>query len=177
MFMGIRYIYRDAVLEMIRERNLKTLFDDCTVMVYMSKEDALKLTIDMPEGVEMKSLVPGDAEKVNSVWPHASEGSVEFLQYCITYNRSVGIYDHSELVAWCLEHDYYCLLALQVDADHLRKGYGTLVTKAITKKIAEQCDADVITNIVTQNSKSKALFKKAGFKDIDTNSWIGLIEQ
>lgn len=178
MLMGFRNIYRDFVLEFIKEKNLKVLFDDGTSMVHMTKEDALKLEINLPEGVELKRLSPNDAEKVNSVWPHASPGSIEFMRYVITHNESMGVYEQStgELSAWCLTHDYYCLLALQVDENHLRKGYGNIVTKAMTKKLAEQFNVDVITNIIHTNFKSRGLFQKIGFKDIDTNSWIGLIE-
>lgn len=64
---------------------------------------------------------------------------------------------------------------LQVDEQHLRKGYGEIVTKAITKKIALKSEIDVTANITFSNLKSFNLFTKLGFKDIDKNFWIGVI--
>lgn len=179
MFMGVREIYRSAVLEFINEADLKTLFDDGTTMVYLPKEDALNLTFETPEGCEIKSLSVDDTLKVNSIWPHRSPGSEKFIENCIKYNTSIGIYDKSnnELLAWCLEHDYHCLLALQVTEDHKRKGYGSLAVQSITKKISQKHDVDVITNIIHSNVKSLSLFDKIGYKKIDTNSWIGVINK
>jgi N-acetylglutamate synthase-like GNAT family acetyltransferase len=93
----------------------------------------------------------------------------------IENNTNVGLFnENDELVAWCLKLDFGSLAALQVDANHLRKGYGETVTKAICKKIAEECNVDISSNIVHANIKSKNLFAKLGFNEIDNNFWIGV---
>lgn len=65
---------------------------------------------------------------------------------------------------------------LQVDEKHMRKGYGEIVTRAIIKQIATTCNADVTANVEATNKISTKLFKKLGFQDIDTNSWIILMK-
>lgn len=87
----------------------------------------------------------------------------------------MGLFDDKgELVAWCLQLDSCSLSTLQVDEKHLRKGYGEIVAKAICKKIGEESELDVSSNIVHTNVKSLNLFTKLGFKEIDKNYWIGL---
>lgn len=93
----------------------------------------------------------------------------------IENNTNVGLFNETgELVAWCLKLDFGSLAALQVDEKHLRKGYGEIVTKEISKKIATECDVDITSNIVHANFKSKNLFQKLGFQEIDNNFWIGV---
>jgi predicted GNAT family acetyltransferase len=93
----------------------------------------------------------------------------------IENNTNLGLFNESnELVAWCLKLDFGSLAALQVDEKHLRKGYGEIVTKAISKKIAVECDVDVTCNIIHANFKSKNLFLKLGFEELDNNFWIGV---
>lgn len=98
------------------------------------------------------------------------------MEYLIDNNKSVGLFkDNGELVAWCLSMDVGSLSILQVNEKHLRKGYGEIVAKATTKKIALESEIDVTANVVLANFKSLNLFTKLGFKDIDKNFWIGVI--
>lgn len=176
LFMCVKDTYYENLMNFIRNKNLKTLFNDGTVMVHMKCEEAMVQQYKVPDGLVLKDLSLADAEKVNSVWPHRSPGSVKFMESCIEYNKSAGLYDKEtgELLAWCLEHHDSALLALQVDENHLRKGYATIVTKAIIKKIAEEEGIDLIANIILANFKSKGLFEKLGFQEIDKNFWIGV---
>lgn len=93
----------------------------------------------------------------------------------IENNTNVGLFnDAKELVAWCLKLDFGSLAALQVDENNLRKGYGEIITKAMSKKIATECDVDVTANIIHANFKSKNLFEKLRFQEIENNFWIGV---
>lgn len=104
-----------------------------------------------------------------------SEDSVHFIEYMIENNINVGLYDEfDELTAWCLQLDFGSLATLQVDENHLKKGYGSLVAKFVSKQIALENDVDVTANVVLDNFKSMNLFQKLGFKDIDENYWIGV---
>lgn len=163
-------------MNFIASQNFESkLWDDTTVMMYLPKEEALKLQYNIPNGFSVRSLSISNAEKVNSHWPHASEGSVKFIEYIIAFNPTVGVYnENDELVAWCLYHDFSLFLALQTDPNHLRKGYAEIATKALAKKVAEEYQLDSVASIVHNNFKSVNLFTKIGFKQIDTNSWIGL---
>lgn len=129
----------------------------------------------IPPKFSLRSLEKENAAKVYSVWPHRAGSSVNFIEYLIEHNISVGLFNEAmELVAWCLRLDFGSLAALQVDENHQRKGYGMIVTKAICKKIAEENDVDITTNIIHANFKSLNLFNKLGFKDCDNSHWVGV---
>lgn len=59
------------------------------------------------------------------------------------------------------------ILALQTDENHHGRGYGSLVTKAISKQIAS-IGHDVYAGIHEQNAASIALFGKLGFERVGT---------
>lgn len=56
------------------------------------------------------------------------------------------------------------LSTLQTDEEHLGKGYGKLVVKAISKQIADKYQHNICAGIVDENEASKAVFSKLGFK-------------
>jgi len=179
IFLCVREIYRDTIMEFIKSQDLKVLFDDGTTMVHLSHENAVNLQYEVPEGLIIKKLSTSNVDQINSIWPHRLPGSEKFIEYCIEMNLSVGLHDEQtgELLAWCLEHDNANLLALQVDPNHLRKGYATIVTKAITKSIAHERGFDVHTNIVNANFKSLGLFENLSFNKIDKNFWTGAVKK
>lgn len=102
---------------------------------------------------------------------------MSYVEYLIDHCSTKGLFNENrELVAWCLSMPTGSLAILQVDEKHQRKGFGEIVTKAITKKIASESENDITANIVFDNFKSSNLFTKLGFKDIDKNFWIGVIK-
>lgn len=120
-------------------------------------------------------MTESNVKKVNSVWPHRYEGSEEFIAYSIKYHLNVGIFnDDDELLAWSLRYDNGSLGVLQVDENHLRKGLGSLIAKAISRKIAVEEDCDVISLIVHKNVKSLNMFKKIGFTEAGPYTWFVL---
>lgn len=173
-FSGLREIYKTSVLKFIGNEGLKTLVDKNMIMVHMKCEDAKKFQYEVPKGLDIRRLTNHDIEKVNSAWPNRYNGSENLLKYCIDTNFSLGLYDKQsgELLAWCLENDVNSLFVLQVDDNHLRKGYATIITKALSKEIADERELDINANIIYSNVKSMELFKKLGFKVIDNNSFI-----
>lgn len=62
------------------------------------------------------------------------------------------------------------LLALQTDENHLGHGYGSLVARAMSKKIAEM-GHDVYAGVFEVNTPSRALFTKLGFKVTGQFHW------
>lgn len=160
------------------EMNMNILEDTNTACFRISKENALKFEIEIPENFEFKSLTHENIEKINSNWPHRYEGSDKFLVYSIEYHISVGLFDvDKNLVAWCLRYDNGALAILQVDDKHLRKGFGSLVVKEISKQIAAKCDCDVISLVLHENLKSINLFKKLGFEELIGHTWFGLVKK
>lgn len=59
-------------------------------------------------------------------------------------------------LCWCLVFDFGSLAALHVDELNRRKAYGEVVTKAISKRIAEENDVDVTTGYVDGNVRSES---------------------
>lgn len=175
-FMCVKNNLREPILDFIANGSFQaTLWDELTCMMFLSKEDAKMLEIQIPKGIQLRSLSLENADQVNSIWPHAAPGSEKFISHCIKFNPSVGVYNEkNELLAWCLYHDFGCLFALQTDPNHLRKGYGELAVRAIAKKIANELNFDCVGCIILKNFKSMNLFTKLGFKEIDKNFWMGI---
>lgn len=63
------------------------------------------------------------------------------------------------------------LLALQTDEEHYGHGYGSLVTKALSKQVAEM-GYDIHAGVFEGNTASRALFEKHGFKVIGRFNWL-----
>lgn len=119
----------------------------------------------------MKPLDVANVEKVNSAWPQKFEGSEKFILYSIENHLSVGLFDdHDELIAWSMMYDNGALMAVQVDKNHQSKGYGTLIVKSMSRRIAEKYDMDVIAFISGWNEKSLRMFTKLGYKAASTYS-------
>lgn len=60
---------------------------------------------------------------------------------------------------------------LQVDDEYRGRGYGTLVCKAMTKKLGEAGD-DVFGCVFEANTPSRKMFENCGFKIVDKVHWI-----
>lgn len=63
------------------------------------------------------------------------------------------------------------LLALQTNKDHFGHGYGSVVTRAISKQIAE-LGHDLYAGIFEENKPSRNLFEKLGYRSIGNFHWI-----
>lgn len=61
--------------------------------------------------------------------------------------------------------------ALQVDENQKRKGLGSLVCKAMAKKLSD-IDADAFACVNKKNIPSMKMFEKLGFHHIDDVYWI-----
>lgn len=63
-------------------------------------------------------------------------------------------------------------MALQTDKDHYGHGYGSLVTKALSKKIGET-GCDVYTATLETNMACQPLYDKIGFEKLNPKKyWI-----
>jgi GNAT superfamily N-acetyltransferase len=129
----------------------------------------------IPKNLRIESMTEDNVAQVNSLWQHNYEGSDKFISYSIKYHISVGLFDETnELLAWCLRYDNGSVGILQVAKKHRRKGLGTLVSKFLCKRIAEEEDTDVLAQIVPGNVQSEQMFGKIGFKATTPHSWLVL---
>jgi GNAT superfamily N-acetyltransferase len=125
----------------------------------------------IPENFYIDSLTEDHICQINSLWHHRFDGSDKFISYTIKNHKNAGLFNyHKELVAWCLRYDNGSLGILQVAENHRRKGYGSLVTKFLSKKIAKEEKSAVISLIVPGNVKSEKMFEKLGFKNLGQHS-------
>lgn len=135
-----------------------------TNLYKLPKEKSLTLECSAPPGLMLKKLELHHATHINEVWPHRCEGSEYTLKRLIAWNPSIGLFNETgRLLAWSLCWTTGTLAALQVDANYLRKGYGSLVVKAIAKDMATMgmnCQAIVHC----ANEVSNAMFTKLGFE-------------
>lgn len=60
---------------------------------------------------------------------------------------------------------------LGTDKDHRRYGYGSIIVKALAKKVAE-LGQDPYATIFEANTASRTLFVKNGFREIGKAYWI-----
>ncbi|XP_019550971.3 uncharacterized protein LOC109420951 isoform X1 [Aedes albopictus] len=135
-----------------------------TNLYKLPMEKCLTLDCTAPPGVTLHKLELHHATQINTVWPHRCEGSEYTLKRLIAWNPSMGLFDESgRLLAWSLCWTTGTLAALQVDAEHLRKGFGSLVVRAVAKemtKVGMNCQAIVHC----ANEISNAMFTKLGFE-------------
>ncbi|XP_055839996.1 uncharacterized protein LOC129907697 [Episyrphus balteatus] len=134
---------------------------------HIELKKALEFQIDPPEGITLSPIREEDIDIVNRLWPHYHPGSELFVGRLIKFNQSIGAYDENgKLVAWCLLLPFGALGLLQVIDSHKRKGFGSLVVKAMAKINAEK-GIETMAPVVKENAGSLAMFRSLGFQGID----------
>ncbi|XP_035912823.1 uncharacterized protein LOC118512459 [Anopheles stephensi] len=168
--------HRKPVIDVIAAKNLQKEYDSETYLYYMPKADCDALQLSVPEGFELKALSAEDAVKANELWPNRHQGSLFFLQRLAARNANVGLYEcaSGKLVAWCFRLQAGPLGALQVDADYLRRGFGTVVAIATAKQIAA-LGHDCFALVNAANVPSKKMFERIGFKHDGEAYWLRTI--
>lgn len=170
------------ILDFISERQLgKIKFIDDLFVMRLKQEEALKLEINIPEGFELKKLSIEDLTKIHSIWSIKSlfvMDTKKYIEHCIQTNINVGLFDkNNELLAWIMTFDFLSLMHLYTISDHRRKGYASLMVKAISKKMANELNCDITAFVALENSKSLKLFKKLRFEQDEGCSWLGFGEE
>lgn len=126
-----------------------------------------------PDGIELRPVTRySDIQKADSVYPRHSSNSLAYIERMANYNINIGAYNkEGTLVAWIFRTATGFLSALQTDKDHLGHGYAALVTKYVSKKIAEM-DQNIYAGIFEANHPSRKLFEKLGFTITGRVHWI-----
>ncbi|XP_030245214.1 uncharacterized protein LOC115564723 [Drosophila navojoa] len=170
---SIPFRHIEALEQVVNAKQLRVQYRDLTDLYYMPQKEAAALEADIPAGYYTKSLSEQDAELINEEWPNRHEGSLYFIRRQIRLCVSIGLYaaDTNELVAWCIRLQGGYLGALQVRATHMRRGFGSLVTKKISQRIAA-LGQDVMALVNPHNIASNAMFTKLGFQVIDQCLWL-----
>ncbi|XP_071454941.1 uncharacterized protein [Hetaerina americana] len=131
---------------------------------WLPPETAKKFKVDVPTGFTISRLDPSHASTVNSVWPYASASSLALVYDTILVNETAGLFEekNSRLVSWIL-HVYYGLGMLYTEKEYRRRGYGTIMVKALSKRLAEN-GAEINLLAKEDNVEANSVFQKLGFQ-------------
>ncbi|XP_055307319.1 uncharacterized protein LOC129571539 isoform X2 [Sitodiplosis mosellana] len=173
-FLSVRPALRPIVREALSSISVEIVTDEPTLLCYMRKEEALKIKVHPPDGIQLRQITKdSDIEKVNAVWPERNENSFQFLKRMIMNNICIGVFreEDGRLLSWNLRLPTGLLGVLQTDQEFYGRGYATLVKKAIARKVAESGD-DIYYDIFANNTAARNLANKLGFKIIGEVYWI-----
>lgn len=122
----------------------------------------------------MKSLEPCHAQLVFDNWPFKHLTTLQDVTDEIVQLPSAGVFlkDGDDLIAWMTCHPPNGMSRLFTTEQHRRKGYASLVTKYITKRMA-QAGYYPYVNIVAGNPVTAKFFESVGFRYLDAGHvWV-----
>lgn len=169
----------DVVKKVLDKKNSNWYIFTPETICGISREDVRKFDVNVPDHLILKTLQQKDV--INENWPHQYEGSYNYILSNVLLNGGLGLYNRSDnkLIAWAVINEFYCPGFLHCIDQERRKGYGSLVFRALCKKkIVEKDNLDVYTIFLDDNSASRGLFiDRLGFKTINTLRWIEITTQ
>lgn len=74
-------------------------------------------------------------------------------------------------MSWVMKYEYGDVAVLQTDQEFKRRGYGSLVTKALTKMLVQN-DDEVYAFAVVGNTASETMFQGIGFRYAGSYNFI-----
>ncbi|KAH8419374.1 hypothetical protein KR222_010038 [Zaprionus bogoriensis] len=168
--------YIATVLKVIDDKQLTIGFHHNSNLYALLAYQPGLLPVDCPEGFQLRRLSEEDALVIDHEWPYSQEGSLYFMQRQIRLCASMGLYEEAtqKLVAWCIRTQDGLLAALQVDSAYKRRGFGSLIVKALCRHISELGD-DVTAEVYASNKPSVNMFTKLGFQIIGQCYWINVL--
>ena len=117
------------------------------------------------DNVYVKSLERCHAQQVYDHWPYKSSALPSEVADEISQLPSAGVFlkDTDELVAWMMCHPPNGMSRLHTMENYRRRGYASLVTQYLSKRVA-QAGSLPFVNIVVENVSSQKFFQSMGFK-------------
>uniref|UniRef100_A0A182T8E3 N-acetyltransferase domain-containing protein n=1 Tax=Anopheles maculatus TaxID=74869 RepID=A0A182T8E3_9DIPT len=164
-------LYRAIVLEVYQLHRLEAAFDSADVIYHLPQQVARHFRYDLPVGLTLKRIPPHYASFIYNQWLNKSVGTEYFIERLLRWNVSMGLFCEGvrEPLAWCIRTQNGALGLLGVVAQ--RKGYGSLVIKAIARRLAEQ-GYSTYASVRLTNVASRQLFEKLGFRIVGEASWL-----
>lgn len=158
----------------VQEKGHRVFSGDEYAQVWLPPAKAKLLTeVTPPEGFHIKKLESQHAEIVNKYWAYARAGSEEFVRDTIILNEGVGLFTdkNDALVAWNTVQHFRGLGMLYTLEEYRKKGYASLVTRALSKILSDK-NIDPYACILTTNQPSLTTFAKLGFERICSVYWM-----
>lgn len=165
---------RSSLYELVAERALRLKsWSDC-INYWMPKEEAAKLSYEVPNDVQLKPLEKEHGRILNEWWPFRYKASLRYMESAIEHNLGLGLFDKStgELVACVFINDHNAVGHLYTVPDRNNRGYGSTLAKALIRYIAVQYNQHVHTFITGSNERSVRLFEKIGFMAVSQTEWL-----
>ncbi|XP_063905081.1 uncharacterized protein LOC135124140 [Zophobas morio] len=176
VFFCVHEKHLPTVEQVAKERNLRLSKAPLPYLIFALNPSKATFALDCPPDVYVKKLDPTLSDKINSVWPHKYPGSENYVSGLIEMNGGYGVFLRSsnEMVAWVVKHCFGHIGVLQTDEKHKKKGYGSLVTRALALEILDEGHWPFGT-VYPDNAGSIKLFEKLGFERIGFASYMDII--
>jgi GNAT superfamily N-acetyltransferase len=174
LFTAVNRRFHKMMYEIFEAKNVRVKIDNFCSSIWMEKKKAASYDFTVPDNVEMKNLSVDDGKRINDVWPYRYPDSERFIKSLIRLNGGIGIYDGGELVSWILKIECFGLGLLQTLDEHQGKGYARLLTRALSKQIADDDDEDVILFASYGRPKTVDLYIRYGFQHVCYTHWMYL---
>ncbi|KAF2894192.1 hypothetical protein ILUMI_11982 [Ignelater luminosus] len=130
----------------------------------MSYKKARNLQINCPPEVYIDTLDSSHAELINFHWPHKYKDSENYIATLIEMNGGYGVFlkSNGALVTWIVRN-LLGLGILQTLDEYKRRGYGSLITKVLSKEIGKE-GLDPMGSVLKSNISSQRMFQNIGFE-------------
>ncbi|XP_055593801.1 uncharacterized protein LOC129748220 [Uranotaenia lowii] len=164
---SIRQCHRPALEEVFRALQIELAWQRVSKVYRLAGEEAAKFEFAIPQGMYMDRMKVEHAPMANELWSHRCQGSEFYMKRIAAWNPSVGLFDENgEPVAWCFVWPTGAIGPLEVTKKHHRKGYGTIIAKAIAQELAK-IGRNCYATILSSNMASQTMFDKIGFHEVD----------
>lgn len=161
----------DALMEKVN--CIGELLSDCSYYM-MTNEKALEQSYEVPNDLILRELDPSYSTLLNERWVHRYPNSEKYIELLIRLNGGLGLFnkDDDEIVGWVVKNEFAGVGHLQTMPKYRQKGYGMILAKAMTKKIALDDGGTVHAFIVDKNTNSRLLFGKLGYEILAGSNWV-----
>ncbi|XP_066249165.1 uncharacterized protein [Euwallacea similis] len=180
LFYAIHEQFSSKIAEVFTETtNYEVEFDEVEMWA-LDQEEALTFTSkdwEIPAAY-IEEMVSSEITLINSVWPHRYRDSENKHRDWLTVGLGYGVHLKStgNLVAWVKTSCLGQLCALQTLEEYKRRGYAAALIKRMSYELAKT-DLDPCALVTLENTASKNLMKKLGFKKLYNCVFIGVFNK
>lgn len=154
--------------------NCEKFFSTDSRLYIYSKGKALDLEVNLPPNFSVRALTEDLIPQINENYPNRNNKTPYLFKKLLTYNLALGLFNgEGKLLSWCFRHQSGLLNALQTAEGETRKGYATIVVKAMMKELACRGE-DTVTSAIDGNVVALRFYEKLGYELLENKvSWRG----
>lgn len=161
----------DIVVE--KRQNLLKSFQVFANAYWMPIVEGLNVKVELPEGTAFRALNADDADFCHKHWLYGHKSSVNNVRSMILLNGGFALINQksNEILSYGFINEHLACGVLTTPDQHQKKGYGTVVAKHLTVKIA-QMGLNPTTYIDRTNLPSRKVFERLGYQSCGVISWV-----